>query len=52
VEWFIWLLIIYYGINLVILPNEVNKTTIITPFMAGLQAVIWIMIIVGMVFML
>jgi hypothetical protein len=50
--WFLWVLVIYYVLNLAILPTEVNKTRVITIGMAAFQALIWVGIIIGLLVML
>lgn len=50
-EWLLWVLIVYYGINLAILPSEVNKPRRVTPGQAGFQALIWLLIIIGLLVM-
>lgn len=50
-EWFIWLLIGYYVLNLVLLPSQTGKTRLVTSGEAGFQAIVWIGFIVGLLVM-
>lgn len=51
-EWFLWVLIAYYVINLALLPGQTGKVRRITSGEAGIQAIIWVGFIVGLLVIL